>query len=90
MEINGTNQANIRFILPPSPPGARKPAVPAPETQDPKMADAPEATRLTPPEEDYFASAFPAAAKAIRQHVLYQKTGPQQFSSLGSVIDRKG
>jgi hypothetical protein len=47
-------------------------------------------TELTQPEKEYFAAAFPQAANEIRQHVLYQRKGIQQPSSLGSVIDRRG
>lgn len=50
----------------------------------------PNKIKFTRAEKEYFANAFPTAAKEIRQHVLYQKNGVQQSSSLGTVVDRRG
>jgi hypothetical protein len=57
---------------------------------DPEPSLAPEQTTLTPVEKEFFASVFPASAKEIRQHVVYQKNGIQQPALVGSVVDRKG
>ncbi|HCV42269.1 MAG TPA: hypothetical protein DGH68_02205 [Bacteroidetes bacterium] len=55
-----------------------------------KLAPAPNKVRFTRAEKEYFAEAFPAAAKEIHQHVLYQKNGVQRLPSLGTVVDRRG
>jgi hypothetical protein len=60
------------------------------EQMQPEARETREQPRLTTAEKDFFAEAFPSAAGDIRQHVMYQRDGIHQPSSLGHVLDRKG
>jgi hypothetical protein len=66
--------------------------LPASERAEEKREAAPSPTKIkfTRAEKEYFADAFPGAAKDIRQHVLYRKDGVQRSSPLGTVVDRRG
>lgn len=88
MEINKMNSGGTQGVSPRTPPAIHKtipPATALPGSEAPGSTD----PVVTKTEEEYFATAFPSAAKEIRQHVLYQKTGIQQSPSLGSFIDRR-
>lgn len=90
LEINRTNSSPVQALPLRSTAAGQKQLVPAADPQESELQGSIDKVRITRPEEEYFASAFPSAAKEIRQHVLYQKTGIQRQSSLGSVVDRKG
>ena len=90
LEINRLNSGLVQTVQPRSPAVGMKQVAPGVDAQESEPQLSMDKVKLTESEEEYFASAFPLAAKEIRQHVLYQRTGIQRPSSLGSVIDRKG
>ena len=90
LEINRTNASLAQAVQPHSPAAGQKLVAPGGDVQGSEPQSSVDKPKLTQSEEEYFASAFPSAAKEIRQHVLYQKTGIQRTSARGSVIDRKG
>ena len=85
MDIGRVNDT-IGGAVPPRPVPVTEKKIPVPGTG----RESQDENRLTQPEEEYFAAAFPSAAKEIHQHVLYQKEGIRKPAALGSVIDRRG
>ena len=91
LEIKRMNPGLAQAVQPRFPVGSgQNQVVPGAEVQQPESQLSTDKVKLTQPEEEYFATAFPSAAKEIHQHALYQKTGIQMPPSLGSVLDRKG
>ena len=90
MEIHQVNSGAVQTTQVRSNAKGSNATTPKPAEPATGASVAPDEIKLTHAEKQYFADAFPGAAHEIRQHVVYQKSGVRQSSSLGTVVDRKG